>query len=666
MAAHIKYGHRNFRSLAKSLNMRLPSKIPFCQACVEAKATRHPKSKSPHPPRALAARSGYRVHFDPFGPFNERLSDGTYYGLLFVDAYSRVLWFDTIPSLKEWFPRLCSLVTRIETEQGSTRVVAELACDSAPMFKDNREFRAYADSKGIVLLFSPPYTQKLNSVVERPIRTLCEMALAMSRHANAPKKFMNFAMKLATRLLNRTCMFRRMPDGTVDVPLWRYKGAKVPLHLDSFHPYGCAVEAVLPQRQQTRFGPKTISCIFLGYDDNALSYILAKVPGLGLLHTAHAVFNDDVFPCRKEASVWTLDASFDADTADPLSHWLGKDRRGQEPFPVNDQIQERGEDHVPDFEPNLGGALPTAATDVGPVGRLRPTPVQKISVPSVVPSVSSSVRRSARGWQPSAAALQSIANSSARTVEDTDDVIAGWDCEEADAIFVPDSVFAVKNARVPRSYKQICGMPQGERDKWFAACRAESASHLDIPSIGGVLEPHQWTTAAPIRLSWVFAIKPTGEFKARIVMLGQHMQEGIHFNDTFAPVPAATVVRLLFALAASEGWDFTQLDVKTAFLTAPMDIELDVILPEGFGRGGDHELFNSLSTRRRRALTAIPGCPQGTRVWREKLVADLSSLGFNTFIPTEPCMFRDVQKGEQPILLLVWVDDILVFSPSDS
>ena len=47
MDAHIRFGHRNFRSLAKALNLRMPPKIPFCRACVEAKSTRHPKSVFP-------------------------------------------------------------------------------------------------------------------------------------------------------------------------------------------------------------------------------------------------------------------------------------------------------------------------------------------------------------------------------------------------------------------------------------------------------------------------------------------------------------------------------------------------------------------------------------------------------------------------------------------
>ena len=100
--------------------------------------------------------------------------------------------------------------------------------------------------------------------------------------------------------------------------------------------------------------------------------------------------------------------------------------------------------------------------------------------------------------------------------------------------------------------------------------------------------------------------------------------------------------------------------MKTAFFTAPLDIELDVLLPEGFGRGGDEREYAS-DSRRRRALTAIPGCPQGTRVWREKLASDLLALGFGVLCPTEPCFFRD--GNPDPIYLIVWVDDVFLSAP---
>ena len=136
-------------------------------------------------------------------------------------------------------------------------------------------------------------------------------------------------------------------------------------------------------------------------------------------------------------------------------------------------------------------------------------------------------------------------------------------------------------------------------------------------------------------------------------MLGQRMVEGIHFNDTHAPVPSVTCVRAILAVTAATGRILTQLDVKTAFLNAPIDIELDVLLPEGFGTGKGDEEFCSPEGRRRQALTAIP--PQGSRVWRKKILSVLTGLGFATFLPDEPCLLKDTQAD--PIFLVLWVDD---------
>ena len=233
-----------------------------------------------------------------------------------------------MPTLGDWYSHLKAVILQIESEKGSDRVVAQLATDSAAMFKNNMEYRRYATSKGIVLLFSAPYTQKFNAPVERPIRTLVEMAVAMARHANTPRRLMHLAMKFAVKLLNR--LFRRMPDGSTDVPLWRFKGAKVPLNLDRFHPWGCAVHVHVEKRFRTRFEPKSIPCIFLGYDDAGSAAILGKLPGLAIIHSAHAHYNDDDFPCRAlDYRGWEFNPAYDHPTVDPLDAWLGPGQAGR-------------------------------------------------------------------------------------------------------------------------------------------------------------------------------------------------------------------------------------------------------------------------------------------------------------------------------------------------
>ena len=660
MDAHVRFGHRNFRSLAKALNLRMPAKIPFCRACVEAKSTRHPKSIVPRPLREPAPRPGYRLHFDPFGPFPERLADGSFYGLLFADAYSTVLWFDTLPTLKDWFPYLKAPILKIESDKGSERVVSQLASDSAPMFKNSFEYRRYAESKGITLLFSAPYTQKFNAPVERPIRTLVDMAVAMARHANTPKKFMHLAMKFAVRLLNR--LFRRMPDGSTDVPLWRYKGARVPLNLDRFHPWGCSVHVHVEKKSRTRFDAKSFPCVFFGYDDAASAAILGKLPGMAILYSAHGKYNDDDFPCRTMSSrVWESTSTYDNSQDNPSDIWFGPPP-SELPIvtPMSPNHLRETVEH-PRFSPDVPvvHASTNSGTDSAGEGSMGAQRTELLD--------SSGLRRSKRTWCPSTKALEQIVESE-NVAAAIDHLLAGGEDSAScvsqtydNRFFQSEIAFATQDLDVPRTYAQILRLPESERQKWITACQRECESHLQIPSISGILKQTEWTRAPAVRLTWVFAKKDV--YKARIVMLGQNMQGGIHFNDTHAPVPSVTCVRLILALTASGRRHLTQMDVKTAFLNAPIDIELDVILPEGFGTGGDDKQYSSAMGRRRRVLTAIPGCPQGSRVWRKKIVGVLSELGFSTFLPDEPCLFKD--SSPNPILLVLWVDDIIVSAPSD-
>jgi hypothetical protein len=72
----------------------------------------------------------------------------------------------------------------------------------------------------------------------------------------------------------------------------------------------------------------------------------------------------------------------------------------------------------------------------------------------------------------------------------------------------------------------------------------------------------------PIGLKWVYKLKrkPSGEIvkhKARLVAKGYVQQQGIDFDEVFAPVARLESVRLLIALAAQFAWKIHQMDVKT-------------------------------------------------------------------------------------------------------
>jgi hypothetical protein len=94
-----------------------------------------------------------------------------------------------------------------------------------------------------------------------------------------------------------------------------------------------------------------------------------------------------------------------------------------------------------------------------------------------------------------------------------------------------------------------------------------------------------------ITLKWVFKLKrdevgAINKHKARLVAHGFVQREGIDFDDTFAPVARMEFVRLLFPLAAQEGWCVHHMDIKSAFLNGDLKEEVYVHQLSGFAISG--------------------------------------------------------------------------------
>ncbi|GKC95490.1 retrovirus-related pol polyprotein from transposon TNT 1-94 [Tanacetum coccineum] len=64
--------------------------------------------------------------------------------------------------------------------------------------------------------------------------------------------------------------------------------------------------------------------------------------------------------------------------------------------------------------------------------------------------------------------------------------------------------------------------------------------------------------------------------------LETRQEEGIEFEESFAPVARLEVVRMFIAYAAHKNITIFQMDVKTAFLNGPLKEEVYVSQPKGF------------------------------------------------------------------------------------
>nr|GFD38274.1 retrovirus-related Pol polyprotein from transposon TNT 1-94 [Tanacetum cinerariifolium] len=76
---------------------------------------------------------------------------------------------------------------------------------------------------------------------------------------------------------------------------------------------------------------------------------------------------------------------------------------------------------------------------------------------------------------------------------------------------------------------------------------------------------------SPLTLKWIFKNKHDEEQtvirnKSRLVVIGYRQEEGLNFEESFAPVARMEAIMIFLAYAAHKSFTVFQMDVKTAFL----------------------------------------------------------------------------------------------------
>ncbi|GJW26372.1 retrovirus-related pol polyprotein from transposon TNT 1-94 [Tanacetum coccineum] len=91
----------------------------------------------------------------------------------------------------------------------------------------------------------------------------------------------------------------------------------------------------------------------------------------------------------------------------------------------------------------------------------------------------------------------------------------------------------------------------------------------------------------PLTLKWLFKNKHDEENtviqnKTRLVMRGYCQEEGLDFEESFAPVARMEAIRIFLAYVAHKSFTVFQMDVKTAFLHGTLKEDVYVYQPKGF------------------------------------------------------------------------------------
>jgi hypothetical protein len=143
-------------------------------------------------------------------------------------------------------------------------------------------------------------------------------------------------------------------------------------------------------------------------------------------------------------------------------------------------------------------------------------------------------------------------------------------------------------------------------------------------------------------------------YKAWLVMKGYVQQQGVDFDELFAPVARLESVLLLLAYAAGQGWPIHHMDVRSAFLKGELQEVVYVMQPPGFVVAGEE-------TKVLRLSKALYGLRQAPRAWYAKLDTVLLVLGFHRSESEHAVYMRGGgQRHQHRLIVGVYVDDLVI------
>lgn len=212
----------------------------------------------------------------------------------------------------------------------------------------------------------------------------------------------------------------------------------------------------------------------------------------------------------------------------------------------------------------------------------------------------------------------------------------------------------------PRTWKEAQDGPDAK--KWEEAYREEMKSLKEM-KVYQLVPRTSVPTGQKVRKGRpIFKMKrdengKVVRYKVRLVFKGYEQIYGKDFNKTTSPTARMESWRILLHIAAAEGWDATQIDVKTAFLygVLPDDEVQYMEQPEGFEEPGKEDWVCEL----RRGLY---GMKQVGQIWNQTLNERMIAWGF-TRLACESCIYYR-KSTTRTVIAAIHVDDFLSIASS--
>lgn len=609
---HLALGHNNYQDVARlpqlvegmAINRSQPH--GHCDSCATEKAKRAPVKKT------CSTRAETQldiVHTDVLGPIQQTSHEGYRYAIGFIDSFSRYAVVYPMRSREEVPEKLEQFFADVGTPK-------TLVSDGALEYK-SKLFSDLCRKNGVRQEFSAPYTPQENGKIERIWGTVTGMSRCMMETAGVSKMMWPYALATAFYLKNRT--FHSAHGKT---PYEMFFGVKPSVR--NLQPFGC--QAFVFSETGKKLDSKAKRGIMLGYSSRSNCYIVCTddvTDELGpskMWLSRNVTFNPDSFPLVSMNR--PMDVYFDDGQDDRLITVTGTQKVGKETDVTVQRSTQEGSDSSPEEETTTDEAVTGTQSNID----IEEETVDEVP-PTAVPQMTSSGR-------------------AIRTPEWQQDFITG---DELENLALHSD--AMGGAGIPVSASQALADPN-----WKAAMKREYDS---------LMTNNVWTLVPrpegrqPITGKWHFALKLDSQghvtkYKARFVARGFTQSPGLDYHETYSPTVKLSTLRTVLACGIQKGARFKQMDIKTAYLNAPLDEEILLEQPEGF-RQGTEDVVCKLQK-------SLYGLKQSGRNWFECLSKLLQEAGLSSS-EHDRCLWTTQRDGHWG-WVLVWVDDILYGSTS--
>lgn len=193
------------------------------------------------------------------------------------------------------------------------------------------------------------------------------------------------------------------------------------------------------------------------------------------------------------------------------------------------------------------------------------------------------------------------------------------------------------------TYNEAISGPNNK--EWKQAIKEEKDS-LKKNNTWDIIERDEVKGRKLLTSKWVFKEKEDGRKKARLVIRGCQQEFGVDYFETFSPVISNNSLRTLLALAASNEYEITTFDIKTAFLYGELEEDVFMLPPEGYEYGN----------RVCKLKKALYGLKQAPLKWNQRF-ADFLKNRKLIQLKTEQCIFK---QEDNKLILGIYVDDGII------